>query len=128
MPPAFGTNMRRFNRLPCKCQSLFSSFYCATKSKAQFFSSTTSNHQKTKYLLPKRIILLRHGESLGNVDDTAYSTIPDWKIPLTRRCVLFDTLYLAIIALCPCPCRKYNFFNVHAIEMSYVCIIYFSIF
>jgi broad specificity phosphatase PhoE len=35
--------------------------------------------------LPKRIILLRHGESLGNVDDTAYANIPDWKIPLTRR-------------------------------------------
>jgi len=85
MSPAFGTNMRRFNRLPCKCQNLFSSFYCATKTKAQLFSSTTSNHEKTKYLLPKRIILLRHGESLGNVDDTAYSTIPDWKIPLTRR-------------------------------------------
>lgn len=35
--------------------------------------------------LPKRIILLRHGESLGNVDETSYANIPDWKIPLTRR-------------------------------------------
>jgi broad specificity phosphatase PhoE len=34
--------------------------------------------------LPKRIILLRHGESLGNVNEAAYSEIPDWKIPLTE--------------------------------------------
>lgn len=34
---------------------------------------------------PKRIILLRHGESLGNVDESLYAEIPDWKIPLTRR-------------------------------------------
>ena len=32
---------------------------------------------------PKRIILIRHGQSLGNVDETAYCSIPDWKIPLT---------------------------------------------
>jgi broad specificity phosphatase PhoE len=37
------------------------------------------------FKVPKRIILLRHGESLGNVDDTSYANIPDWKIPLTRR-------------------------------------------
>jgi len=47
--------------------------------------------QATRYLarqvhkLPKRIILMRHGESLGNVDETSYANIPDWKIPLTRR-------------------------------------------
>lgn len=35
--------------------------------------------------LPRRIILIRHGESLGNVDDTSYASIPDWRIPLTRR-------------------------------------------
>ncbi|XP_052191722.1 phosphoglycerate mutase-like protein AT74 [Diospyros lotus] len=38
--------------------------------------------QKT---LPKRIILVRHGESQGNHDDTAYTTTPDHKIPLTQR-------------------------------------------
>jgi broad specificity phosphatase PhoE len=36
------------------------------------------------HFLPKRIILLRHGESLGNVNEAAYSEIPDWKIPLTE--------------------------------------------
>lgn len=33
---------------------------------------------------PQRIILVRHGESLGNLDKAAYERIPDSKIPLTR--------------------------------------------
>ncbi|GJT79868.1 phosphoglycerate mutase-like protein AT74 [Tanacetum coccineum] len=33
--------------------------------------------------LPKRIILVRHGESAGNLDGSAYTTTPDYKIPLT---------------------------------------------
>ncbi|KAH7572011.1 hypothetical protein JRO89_XS04G0185200 [Xanthoceras sorbifolium] len=44
-------------------------------------------------MLPKRIILVRHGESQGNLDTSAYTTTPDHKIPLTalgvaqaRRC------------------------------------------
>ncbi|KAG1365146.1 phosphoglycerate mutase-like protein AT74 [Cocos nucifera] len=35
--------------------------------------------------LPKRIILVRHGESQGNLDTAAYTTTPDYRIPLTRR-------------------------------------------
>ncbi|VAH02038.1 unnamed protein product [Triticum turgidum subsp. durum] len=35
--------------------------------------------------LPKRIILVRHGESQGNLDMSAYSTTPDYRIPLTPR-------------------------------------------
>lgn len=35
--------------------------------------------------LPKRIILVRHGQSEGNLDSSAYSTIPDHKIPLTPQ-------------------------------------------
>ncbi|CAI9282214.1 unnamed protein product [Lactuca saligna] len=35
--------------------------------------------------LPKRIILVRHGESEGNIDGSAYSTTPDYKIPLTKQ-------------------------------------------
>ena len=31
----------------------------------------------------KRIILVRHGESEGNVDPAAYVTTPDWRIQLT---------------------------------------------
>ncbi|KAF5188773.1 Phosphoglycerate mutase-like protein at74 [Thalictrum thalictroides] len=40
----------------------------------------THNHQKA---LPKRIILVRHGESKGNLDGSAYTTTPDYRIPLT---------------------------------------------
>jgi broad specificity phosphatase PhoE len=32
-----------------------------------------------------RIILVRHGESLGNVDELAYCRIPDHALPLTQR-------------------------------------------
>ncbi|KAA8545066.1 hypothetical protein F0562_019835 [Nyssa sinensis] len=35
--------------------------------------------------LPKRIILVRHGESEGNLDRSAYTTTPDYKIPLTQQ-------------------------------------------
>ena len=33
----------------------------------------------------ERIILVRHGESLGNVDETTYVSTADWRIPLTQR-------------------------------------------
>ena len=36
-------------------------------------------------MLPKRIILIRHGESQGNLDGAAYSTTPDYKIKLTQH-------------------------------------------
>ncbi len=32
---------------------------------------------------PKRIFLVRHGQSEGNVNEKAYHNIPDWKIKLT---------------------------------------------
>jgi broad specificity phosphatase PhoE len=32
---------------------------------------------------PKRIILIRHGQSLGNIDESIYATLPDYKLPLT---------------------------------------------
>ncbi|KAJ1624077.1 histidine phosphatase superfamily, partial [Pavlovales sp. CCMP2436] len=33
--------------------------------------------------LPKRIILMRHGESSGNVDESVYSHVPDWRVRLS---------------------------------------------
>ncbi|WCJ43228.1 Phosphoglycerate mutase family protein [Euphorbia peplus] len=39
--------------------------------------------QHSHKFLPKRIILVRHGESQGNLDTSAYTTTPDYKIPLT---------------------------------------------
>jgi len=41
--------------------------------------------RKRLWYLPRKIIFVRHGESLGNVEETAYQDIPDWKIPLTER-------------------------------------------
>ncbi|KAJ9557415.1 hypothetical protein OSB04_012029 [Centaurea solstitialis] len=46
-------------------------------------ASTCTNQNKS--FLPKRIILVRHGESEGNIDGSAYATTPDCKIPLTPK-------------------------------------------
>lgn len=40
---------------------------------------------RQKALLPKRIILVRHGESQGNLDTAAYTTTPDHAIQLTPQ-------------------------------------------
>ena len=32
---------------------------------------------------PRHIYLIRHGQSIGNIDRSIHSTIPDWQIPLT---------------------------------------------
>ena len=34
---------------------------------------------------PRRIILVRHGESQGNIDDTIYETVPDHALTLTSK-------------------------------------------
>uniref|UniRef100_A0A2P2Q3Z7 Uncharacterized protein MANES_08G123700 n=1 Tax=Rhizophora mucronata TaxID=61149 RepID=A0A2P2Q3Z7_RHIMU len=51
-------------------------------------STEAQNHQNQQKhgprCLPKRIILVRHGESQGNLDTAAYTTTPDNKIPLTQ--------------------------------------------
>ncbi|EPS66293.1 hypothetical protein M569_08481 [Genlisea aurea] len=44
--------------------------------------SSESPSQRARSL-PKRIVLVRHGESAGNIDGAAYCTIPDNRIPLT---------------------------------------------
>lgn len=36
-----------------------------------------------QYNRVERIILVRHGESLGNIDETSYGRLADWRIPLT---------------------------------------------
>ena len=40
---------------------------------------------KSFFFLPRRLILVRHGESCANVDRTMYAKIPDWKIELTAK-------------------------------------------
>jgi broad specificity phosphatase PhoE len=44
---------------------------------------TRQHHPQCARRLPKRIILVRHGESQGNLDMSAYTTTPDYRIPLT---------------------------------------------
>ena len=48
---------------------------------------SSSSSSATSRALPgiHRIILVRHGESLGNIDERAYGETADWRIPLTKR-------------------------------------------
>jgi phosphohistidine phosphatase SixA len=48
-----------------------------------FCEMTQQHHPQCVRRLPKRIILVRHGESQGNLDMSAYTTTPDYRIPLT---------------------------------------------
>ena len=45
------------------------------------FGATPRDHR----ILPRRIFLVRHAESEGNVDNQAYTTLPDPRVPLTAR-------------------------------------------
>ncbi len=47
----------------------------------QFFFGQAGTILRTR---PKRIILVRHGQSEGNIDESAYTRIPDSKIALTE--------------------------------------------
>ena len=33
---------------------------------------------------PRRIVIVRHGQSMGNVDEAVYTHTPDWKVALTE--------------------------------------------
>lgn len=44
-----------------------------------------NQHKPIPKCLPKRIILVRHGESEGNKDDAMYTVTPDYRIPLTPK-------------------------------------------
>ena len=48
-------------------------------------SSLTTESKEKVTQRPIRIILVRHGESLGNVDESAYVSTPDWCVPLTEK-------------------------------------------
>jgi hypothetical protein len=39
----------------------------------------------TQQRLPDRLILVRHAESVGNLDATRYAEVPDYEIPLSAR-------------------------------------------
>ncbi|CUG86260.1 glycerolphosphate mutase, putative [Bodo saltans] len=46
-------------------------------------AATMPGSNSSFLLLPKRLLLVRHGESAANADRSVYSHTPDWKIPLT---------------------------------------------
>ncbi|GIL42900.1 hypothetical protein Vafri_727 [Volvox africanus] len=52
---------------------------------ARFHSTLTGAVPSDYRILPDRIILVRHAESEGNVDNKAYTYIPDSQVPLTAR-------------------------------------------
>jgi broad specificity phosphatase PhoE len=60
-------------------------YYFALSSSSS--SSNVSTANRTRSVLPgiRRILLIRHGESLGNIDERAYGKTADWQIPLTKR-------------------------------------------
>lgn len=56
--------------------------------KAGFHEKSTEVRQRNNNIIPprpRRIILVRHGESEGNLDESAYTRIPDPKIALTEK-------------------------------------------
>ncbi|KAJ6844597.1 phosphoglycerate mutase-like protein AT74H [Iris pallida] len=63
---------------PCTCTGLQEETASRSEERTAVAVSTTRK-------LPKRIILVRHGESQGNLDMSAYTTTPDYRIPLTSR-------------------------------------------
>lgn len=45
----------------------------------------SNDYRRIQYQwLPRRLLLVRHGESEANVNREVYSNTPDWKIPLTQ--------------------------------------------
>ena len=45
--------------------------------------SSAASH--SDFMLPKHVFLVRHGESLGNVNQDMFKEMPDWKIGLTSK-------------------------------------------
>ena len=45
----------------------------------------SSAGSRSDFVLPKNVFLVRHGESLGNVNHDMFKEMPDWKIRLTEK-------------------------------------------
>jgi broad specificity phosphatase PhoE len=52
---------------------------------ARYHSTSYGATPKDFRILPKRIILVRHAESEGNVNNQAYTYLPDPQVPLTQK-------------------------------------------
>ncbi|KAJ6816622.1 phosphoglycerate mutase-like protein AT74H [Iris pallida] len=68
--------------MPCTCAGLHEE--SASRSEERM-AMLTKLDICAKRKLPKRIIVMRHGESQGNLDMSAYTTTPDYRIPLTSH-------------------------------------------
>jgi len=51
-------------------------------------TSPTSPRKQTRPRFPKRIVIVRHGQSQGNVDEAEYGRTADWQIALTEEGIL----------------------------------------
>lgn len=52
---------------------------------ARYHSTSSGATPRDHRILPKRIILVRHAESEGNVNNQAYTYLPDPQVPLTAQ-------------------------------------------
>lgn len=52
---------------------------------ARYHSTSPGSTPEDYRILPKRIILVRHAESEGNVNNQAYTYLPDPQVPLTQN-------------------------------------------
>ena len=52
---------------------------------ARYHSTASGATPRDFRILPRRIILVRHAESEGNVDNAAYTYLPDPQVPLTPK-------------------------------------------
>ncbi|KAL0025571.1 hypothetical protein WJX79_002535 [Trebouxia sp. C0005] len=52
---------------------------------ARYHSTNMGATPRDHRILPRRIILVRHAESEGNIDNFAYTYVPDPQVPLTLR-------------------------------------------
>lgn len=89
LEPSFAMNCIS-PRLFVSPRNLLRHFHRANRPSCQLLSSTPASqtcdeggHPQPDFR-PKRIILIRHGESQGNVDQNAYVTTADWRIPITN--------------------------------------------
>lgn len=50
-----------------------------------WLATKAADLERLQSLRPARIILIRHGESMGNLDEGAYVDTPDWQIQLSDK-------------------------------------------
>ena len=69
----------------------------AARKAAHDAAAVSARFPSNQYNRVERIILVRHGQSLGNVDESTYVDTADWRIPLThlgkqQACAAGDTI------------------------------------